>query len=46
MMWLELLSDAKIGALSEIQSLLAESEQLLRIFVAARQTARRRRSSS
>jgi four helix bundle protein len=45
MMWLELLSEAGIAPEARVRPLLNETDQLLRIFVAARQTARRRRLS-
>lgn len=45
MMWLELLSEAGVAAEARVRPLLNEADQLLRIFVAARQTARRRRIS-
>ena len=45
MMWLELLGEANIAPEAHVQKLLAEADQLLRIFVASRQTARRRSKS-
>src|SRR5262249_44734042 len=45
LMWLELLLEAGIASESEVRPLLSEADQLLRIFVAARKTARHRRST-
>jgi four helix bundle protein len=45
MMWLELLSEAGVAPEPQVRPLLSEADQLLRIFVASRQTARRRRLS-
>jgi four helix bundle protein len=42
-MWLELLLEAGIASEVQVRPLLDEADQLLRIFVAARKTARRRR---
>jgi four helix bundle protein len=43
MIWLELLSETGVAPEPQVRPLLNEADQLLRIFVASRQTARRRR---
>ena len=44
MLWLELMKEVGIGESKELSRLQEEADQLVRIFVASRDTARRRRS--